>query len=96
MMNITQPMLIHHVTCTPTSDAPKVAVAVITRARRICEAMNAWHPEAPLREFDFVMVKYGQKPGEFGIVRSLHNEWRPVQQIMEWQPRNDGSANAEF
>jgi hypothetical protein len=65
---------------------PRIAVAVIKCARRIAEAMHAWHPEAPLREFDFVMVKYGQKPGECGIVRSLHNEWRPVQQIMEWHP----------
>lgn len=67
---------------------PKVAEAVINRARRISEAMDAWQPEAPLREFDFVMVKYGQKPGEFGIVRSLHDEWLPVQRIMEWQPQN--------
>jgi hypothetical protein len=65
---------------------PRIAVAVITCARRIAEAMRAWHAEAPLREFDFVMVKYGQKPGECGIVRSLHNEWRLVQQIMEWHP----------
>jgi hypothetical protein len=65
---------------------PPIAVAVITCARQIAEAMHALHPEAPLREFDFVMVKYGQEPGECGIVRSLHNEWRPVQQIMEWHP----------
>jgi hypothetical protein len=64
---------------------PNVATAVIGCARRICEVMDAWRPEAPLREFDFVMVKYGQDPGESGIVRSLHREWRPVQQIMQWQ-----------
>lgn len=65
---------------------PNVAIAVIDCARRISEVMDAWHPEAPLREFDFVMVKYGQDPGESGIVRSLHKEWLPVQRIMEWEP----------
>lgn len=68
---------------------PEVAAAVITCARRIVESMNPWHPEAPMREFDFVMVKYGQKPGEFGIVRSLHEEWRPVQRIMDWEPQRN-------
>jgi len=67
-----------------------IAVAVITCARRIAEAMHAWHQEAPLREFDFVMVKYGQRPGECGIVRSLHDDWLPVQRIMEWHPQNPG------
>ncbi len=33
----------------------------------------------------------GQKRGEFGIVPSLHDEWRPVQQIMERQPQNGGA-----
>ncbi len=65
---------------------PAVARAVIARARQIAATMNAWHPEAPLREFDFVMVKYGQNPGEYGIVRSLHGLWRPVERIMEWHP----------
>jgi hypothetical protein len=69
-----------------TYQRPGIALAVITCARRIAEAMHAWHPEAPLREFDFVMVKYGQKPGEYGIVRSLHDDWLPVQRIMEWHP----------
>ena len=64
----------------------RTAKAVITCARRTAEAMHAWHPEAPLREFDFVMVKYGQKPGEYGITRSLHETWRPVERIMEWHP----------
>lgn len=66
---------------------PDVAIAVIDCARRISKIMDAWHPEAPLREFDFVMVKYGQEPGESGIVRSLHKQWCPVQQIMQWQPQ---------
>jgi hypothetical protein len=65
---------------------PRIAEAVITRARQITKEMHAWHPEAPLREFDFVMVKYGQKPGEYGITRSLHSTWRPVERIMEWHP----------
>ncbi len=65
---------------------PRIAEAVIPCARRIAEAIHAWHPEAPLREFDFVMVKYGQKPGEYGIVRSLHDNWLPIQRIMEWHP----------
>lgn len=71
-----------------TYQKPNVAVAVITCARQIAHAMHAWHPEAPLREFDFVMVKYGQKPGESGIVRSLHDTWRPVQEIMKWHPQS--------
>jgi hypothetical protein len=65
---------------------PAVARAVITRARQVAQVMHAWHPEAPLREFDFVMVKYGQKPGECGITCSLHHDWLPVQRIMEWNP----------
>lgn len=69
-----------------TYGTPPVARAVIACARRISEAMHAWHPEAPLREFDLVMVKYGQRPGEWGIVRSLDHDWRPVQKIMEWHP----------
>jgi len=64
-----------------------IAIAVITRARQIAKEMRAWHPEAPLREYDFVMVSYGQKPKiEYGIVRSLHKDWLPVQRIMEWHP----------
>jgi hypothetical protein len=67
---------------------PLIARAVITCARRIAKAMHAWHPEAPLREFDFVMIKYSQNAGECGIVRSLHEQWRPVQRIMEWHPQS--------
>ena len=67
-----------------TYQTPPVTVAVITCARQIAEAMHPWHSEAPLREFDFVMVKYGQRPGECGITRSLHDEWLPIQRIMEW------------
>lgn len=63
-----------------------VAVSVITRARKIASVIHAWNPDAPLREFDLVMVKYGQVKGEMGIERSLHNEWRKVQRIMEWNP----------
>jgi hypothetical protein len=69
-----------------TYQTPSVAKAVITRARQIAGAMHAWHSDAPLREFDLVMVKYGQRPGEFGIVRSLHEHWLPVQDIMKWRP----------
>ena len=57
--------------------APAVARAVITCARQIAGAMTAWHPEAPLREFDLIMVKYGQ--------RRLHAEF-PVERIMQWHP----------
>ena len=57
---------------------PAVARAVITCARQIAGVMTAWYPEAPLREFDLVMVQYGQ--------RGLHDHWRPVQRIMEWNP----------
>jgi hypothetical protein len=65
---------------------PAVAEAVITCARRIAEVVEPWHPEAPLREIDFVMVKYGQRPGEFGMTRSLHEEWLPIERIMDWRP----------
>jgi hypothetical protein len=65
-----------------------VAQAVITCARQIAEVMTAWCPKAPLREFDFVMVKYGQRPGKCGITRSLHDDWLPVQRIMQWHPPN--------
>jgi hypothetical protein len=64
----------------------RVALAVIACARQIAEVIHAWHPDAPLREFDFVMVRYGQKPGDYGITRSLHDDWLPVQRIMEWHP----------
>lgn len=67
-----------------------IARAVITQARKLAAAMHAWHQQSPLRELDFVMVKYGQNPGEFGIVRSLHNSWLPVQRIMEWNPKPAG------
>ncbi len=62
---------------------PDIAVAVITCARHIAGAIDAWHPLAPLREFDFVMVKYGQKPDcTCGIERSLHTQWCRVDQII--------------
>lgn len=64
---------------------PSIARVVIGRARQIAGHVHAWNKGSPLREFDFVMVKYGQKPGEFGIVRSLHEEWLPVERIMEWK-----------
>jgi len=66
---------------------PRVAVAVINCARQIAREMHPWHPEAPLREFDIVMVTYGQKvtrgQTNDGITRSLHEDL-PVQRIMEW------------
>ena len=68
---------------------PKVACAVIKCARQIAKTMQAWHPEAPVREFDFVMVKYAQDRGECGTVRKLHEQWLPVQRIMEWQPDSE-------
>jgi hypothetical protein len=68
---------------------PRIAVAVITSARQIAQAMHAWHPEAPLREFDFVMVKYGQKVKRgqtiAGITRPL-DETLPIERIKEWNP----------
>ena len=71
---------------------PRVAVAVITCARQIAQAMHAWHKEAPLREFDIVMVTYGQKvtygQTNDGITRSL-DEDLPVQRIMEWNPQSE-------
>jgi hypothetical protein len=70
-----------------------VAVAVIGCAREIARAMNPWHPDAPLREFDFVLVKYGQTKGEFGIERSLDAIW-PVERIMEWNPSDSFPAAA--
>lgn len=64
---------------------PRIAEAVISRARQVANEMHPWHPEAPLREFDAFMVKYGQKPeGTWGIVRSLHEHWHPVGEIMDW------------
>ena len=65
---------------------PEIAAAVITCAKRIMEALRTKGENVSLREIDFVIVKYGQKPGEFGMVRSLHEEWLPIQRIMEWQP----------
>lgn len=50
---------------------PNIARAVITCSRRIANVMHTSHPEAPLHEFDFVMVKSCQEPGECGTVRSL-------------------------
>jgi len=71
---------------------PRVAVAVITCARQIAQAMHAWHKEAPLREFDIVMVTYGQKvthgQTNDGITRSL-DEDLPVERIMEWSPQSE-------
>ena len=67
----------------------RVAVEVINRARQVASVIHAGNPETPLREFDLVMVKYGQVKGEMGIERSLHNEWLPVQRIMEWNPPHD-------
>jgi hypothetical protein len=45
-------------------------VAVITGARQIAQVMHAWHPEAALREFDIVMVTYGQK-----VTHGQTNDW---------------------
>jgi hypothetical protein len=71
---------------------PRVAVAVITCARQIVREMHAWHPEASLREFDIVMVTYGQKvthgQTNDGITRSL-NEDLPVERIMEWDSQSE-------
>ncbi len=71
---------------------PRVAAAVINCARRIAQAMHAWYPEAPLREFDVVMVTYGQKvthgQTNDGITRSL-DEDIPVERIMEWDPPSE-------
>lgn len=71
---------------------PRIAVAVITCARQITQAMHAWHPEARLREFDIVMVTYGQKvthgQTNDGITRSL-DEDLPVERIMEWNPTSE-------
>jgi hypothetical protein len=68
---------------------PRIAVAVITCARQIAQAMHTRHPEAPLREFDIVMVTYGQKvkhgQTNDGITRSL-DESLPAERIMEWHP----------
>ena len=36
MMNITQPMLTHHATCTPVSDAPKMEL------RKLANGMNGY------------------------------------------------------
>jgi hypothetical protein len=69
---------------------PNTARCVIDRARAISKEIIAWNPSAPLREFDYVMVKYGQDPGDAGIVRSLHRDWLPIQQIMEWNPQENG------
>jgi hypothetical protein len=74
---------------------PRIAVAVITCARQIAKAMQAWYPEAPLREFDIVMVTYGQKvkhgQTNDGITRSL-DEYLPVERIMEWNPDSQDNA----
>ena len=71
---------------------PRVAVAVINCARKIAQAMDAWHPEAALREFDIVMVTYGQRvthgQTNDGITRSL-NEDLPVERITEWNPSSE-------
>ena len=71
---------------------PRIAVAVITRARQIAQAMHAWHKDAALREFDIVMVTYGQKvthgQTNDGITRSL-DEDLPVERIMEWHPPSE-------
>jgi len=75
-----------------TYGTPPVAREVITCARRVAAAIHAWNSDAPLREFDLVMVKYGQRAGEWGIVRSLHTDWRPVQQIMEWHPPQEAEG----
>lgn len=57
---------------------PKVAWAVISRAREVAREIDAWNPESPLREIDLVMAKYGQVPEpEFGIVRSLYQQEHP-------------------
>ncbi len=64
---------------------PRVARSVIARARQIAPAIHAWNPCAPLREFDLVMVKYGQDPDVgCGIERSLFKEWGGVERVMEW------------
>jgi hypothetical protein len=71
---------------------PRIAIAVITCARQIARVMNAWHRDAPLREFDIIMVTYGQKVTDGqtndGITRSLH-EHLPVERIMEWNPPSE-------
>jgi hypothetical protein len=71
---------------------PRIAVAVITCARQIAQVMNAWHRDAPLREFDIVMVTYGQKVTDGqtndGITRSLQEDLR-VERIMEWNPSSE-------
>jgi hypothetical protein len=71
---------------------PRVAVAVIKCARKIAQAMDAWYPDAALREFDIVMVTYGQKVTQGqtndGITRSL-SEDLPVERITEWNPSSE-------
>jgi hypothetical protein len=67
-----------------TYGTPRVARSVIARARQIASAIHPWNPDAPLREFDLVMVKYGQDPGECGIERSLFNEWGGVERVREY------------
>jgi hypothetical protein len=69
---------------------PDVAAAVIAAARLMVAALQKRGRSLSIREVDFILVKYGQNPGEFGIVRSLHRTWRPVQYVMEWQPTTTG------
>lgn len=58
----------------------EVAESVIRSARKAAGAIQAWHPATPLREFDLVMVKYGQDPDrEWGIVRSL---WQDMPRVV--------------
>ncbi len=62
---------------------PDVIGAVIKTAREVAAKIEPWHPESPLREFDFVMVKYGQRPGECGIIRCLDTDWCLIEKILE-------------